>query len=147
MARLTHKQKRFVEEYIKLGNGEKAAIAAGFAKKGAGVASCRMLKDPKIREYYDELFAQVSQKTLVDAEYVINGLKEVAERCMQRKPVMVFNHIEKKLEQEVDENGEGVWEFDSSGANKALELLGKHAGAFEKDNDQKKGTIVVEITD
>jgi phage terminase small subunit len=34
------------------------------------------------------------------------------------------------VRQACDAEGEGVWEFDSSGANKSLELIGKHLGAF-----------------
>jgi hypothetical protein len=43
---------------------------------------------------------------------------------------MVFNPIDKCMEQKTDESGQGVWEFDSNGANKALELMGKHVAMF-----------------
>ena len=44
---------------------------------------------------------------------------------MQAKPVL-------------DENEETVeYRFDASGANKSLQLLGMHVGAFEADNTQK----------
>jgi len=49
---------------------------------------------------------------------------------MQRKAVMAFDHEKKCKVQATNEAGEGVWTFDSSGANRAIELLGKHLGTF-----------------
>jgi phage terminase small subunit len=66
----------------------------------------------------------------VTQDFVVMGLKEVAERCMQRVPVMRWDREEKAHVQVTDEQGEGVWQFDSSGANRSLELLGKHLGVF-----------------
>jgi predicted phage gp36 major capsid-like protein len=48
---------------------------------------------------------------------------------MQARPVMTMG-AGGQLEQKVDENGNNVWQFDSNGANKALELLGKHVAMF-----------------
>jgi hypothetical protein len=47
--------------------------------------------------------------------------------------------------QKKDDDDNNVWEFDSAGANKAFELLGRHIGLFEKDNSQAKANIVVNI--
>ena len=81
-----------------------------------------------------------SQKTLVDAHYVVERLKVVAERCLQAHPVMVWDPKQKAMVQKVDEDGNHVWEFDSVGANRALELLGKHKAMFT-DNINNKHTI------
>ena len=56
---------------------------------------------------------------------------------MQATPVMRFDNVEMRMVQVKDDDGRDVWEFDSNGANKALELIGKHVGVFEKDNNQK----------
>ncbi len=61
----------------------------------------------------------------MDADYVVTNLRRVAERCMQLRPVRNSDG-----EQEVDEAGKPVWGFDSRGAVRALELLGKHVGCF-----------------
>lgn len=60
------------------------------------------------------------------------GLKEVAQRCLQRVPVMEFDRVERRMVQAQTEGGKDVWEFDSTGANRSFELLGKHLGMFEK---------------
>jgi phage terminase small subunit len=62
---------------------------------------------------------ELAERTLVTKEYVMQGLREVAERCMQKKPVL-------------DRQGEftGEWQFNPQGANKAYELMGKELGMF-----------------
>lgn len=59
-------------------------------------------------------------KTGLDREWVISRLMTVAERCMQSEPVL-------------DRKGEptGEYQFDSSGANQALKMLGDTMGLFK----------------
>lgn len=140
------KKERFCELYVQLNNATEAAKQAGYSQKTAYSQGCRLLKDAECANYIATLRAKLSEETGITTEFVINNLKEVAERCLQKRPVMVFNHVEKRMEQKVDEDtGEGVWEFDSSGANKALELLGKHLGVFDRDNKQKNHDIIVDV--
>ena len=70
------------------------------------------------------------EENIIDADYVLEGLKEVAEKCMQRIP----------------SDGEGrPYPFNAAGANKALELLGKHLGMFTEKGDAG-GNLEVCIT-
>lgn len=48
LRRLTHKQEKFVQAYIKLNDPVKACIAAGFAVKSASVEANRLLKRANI---------------------------------------------------------------------------------------------------
>ena len=41
------------------------------------------------------------------------------------------------------ENDNNLWKFDSMGANKALDMLMKHTGGYEVDNNQKSGINIV----
>ena len=52
----------------------------------------------------------------MSAKWVLDRLKEVAERCMEA------THVRDRSGKIVD----GEWTFDSAGANRSLELLGKH---------------------
>ena len=62
---------------------------------------------------------------------------------MQKKPVMKFNREEKCMKQVVDEEtGEGVWQFDSAGTNRALELIGRHLALFV-DKTEHSGTVML----
>ena len=49
------RQKRFVEEYLRLGNGKEAAVAAGYSPKGAEQQASRLLAMPEVQAYRREL--------------------------------------------------------------------------------------------
>ncbi len=139
--KLNAKQRAFVFEYLKDRNATQAAIRAGYSEKTAYSIANENLNKPEIAAAIAEQTKAVEAKALVTGEWVVMALKEVAERCMQRTAVMVKRDGEYVQETEVNEAGEevGVWEFDSSGANRALELLGKHKGLFVADAAGDKG--------
>lgn len=124
------KQRAFVREYLKDQNGKQAAIRAGYSKNTAESQASRLLRNAKVRAEIEKKTKFLEEKVLVTKEFVVRGFKEVAERCMQQVPVMEFDAEAKTYLQKVDEDGRTVWKFDSGGANKALECLGKHLGIF-----------------
>ncbi len=131
MSELTQKQERFVEEFLLDLNATQAAIRAGYGERSAKVQGCRMLTNDNIsRAIADRLMVR-AKRTELSQDEIIEALREVRDRCMQRKPVMVFDRESRQMVQKIDvKTGEGMWTFDSSGANRALELLGKHLGMF-----------------
>lgn len=134
---LNDRQELFCLEYLIDLNATKAATRAGYSEKTAGAEGSRLLKNVKIRARVREMMQARSEQTLVDACFVIENLVEVVQRSLQAKEVEKWNH-EKGCY-----TGTGEYEFNAHGANKALELLGKHLGIFEKDNTQKKDTSVL----
>ena len=142
---LSAKQQRFVEEYIKdPQNLASAYKRAGYSACGhsAEVNASRLLKNAEIKASIAEAQKEVRKETLVTVAYVVAGLKEVAQRCLQRERVMVGAGKERKQLQIVTTDPEtgkqvtaNVWTFDSGGANRSLELLGKHVGAFSDDEE------------
>lgn len=140
MGELTDKQRRFCEEYIIDFNGTQAAIRAGYSKNTANEQASRMLANVNIQGYLKALKEQVSKRTGITVDWVVGRLKEISDRCMQAEPVMVYDP---------DTGGyveSGEYKFDSSGANKSTELLGKHLGVFGKDNSQKKPELITPET-
>lgn len=135
MGNMNPKWQRFAEEYLVDLNMTAAYKRAGYKAKGhaAETNAARLLKNAEVQKLVQAGRDKVSQKTLVSVEFVIEGLKEVAQRCMERVPVMAGQGKDRK--QAKNAKGEGVWEFDSSGANRAFELLGKHVGAFTENTD------------
>lgn len=115
---LTVRQRFFVDSYLKDGNATKAAIAAGYSETSARVQGVRLLRNDNVSAEIDRVIKKAAEKTLTTAESVLSSLRNVAERCMQAVPVM------KKVDGEWVETGE--FRFDAAGANRALELLGKH---------------------
>lgn len=122
MQELTGQQKLFVHEYLVDLCAKQAAIRAGYSAKTAEAMSHKLMQKPHIRAAIQKRMDKRSKKTDITAEYVLSNLKELVERCMQKEPVMV--------RQGNDWVESGEWKFDSSGANKSLELLGKHLKLF-----------------
>jgi len=117
--KLTERQKQFILEYLVDLNASAAAARAGYSKKNAHIKGYRLLKDPRITAEIDRARQERISRTEITADYVLSQLKEIVERCMQREAVK-------------DRSGKetGEYRFDASGANKALELLGKHLKLF-----------------
>lgn len=134
--KLTPKQQMFVKEYLVSLNATQSAIKAGYSPKTACEQSSRLLANVKIQEAIQKGNDKRAEKLDISAEWVLNNLKTVAERCMQAEPVMV------REGNEWVESGE--FRFDSSGANKALEIIGKHLKLFtDKIEERSEQTLTI----
>lgn len=100
---LTPKQEMFCLEYLIDLNATQAAMRAGYSLKTAKDIACENLAKPNIQSRIAQAMAERSEKTKIDAAYVLKMSNELLLRCM------------------VD--GE---DFSPSGAGKALDLIGKH---------------------
>jgi phage terminase small subunit len=140
---LTPKQQRFCEEYIVDLNATQAAIRAGYSKKTAGSQGHDLLKKPAIQELVGKMRADQSEATGITAKSVLERLNAVANRCMDAEPV--YSKFGQPLVV-VTEDGDvaPVWSFQASGANRALELLGKNLGLFG-DKVTHDGTVTVKV--
>jgi phage terminase small subunit len=127
---LMPKQARFVEEYLIDLNATQAAIRAGYSAKTARQIGEQNLKKPDISRAIEKALAARSARTRLTQDWVLEQLEETLRRCLQRKPVMAWSKEKKRMVQTTNEEGEGVWTFDSQGANRAAELIGKHLGMF-----------------
>ena len=68
-----------------------------------------MLSNPKVSEYLKSKAEEKLKKADVTAERVIQSLVEVANRCMQKVPVMTKGKDPKQVQERVeDENGNEV---------------------------------------
>lgn len=116
---LTAKQQRFVDEYLIDLNATQAAIRAGYSAKTAGAIGNENLQKPAIAAAIMDAKDARAERTEVTAEWVVERLVENHNRAMQAEPVLDGRG-----------NPTGVYRYDGGVANKALELLGKHAGMF-----------------
>jgi phage terminase small subunit len=123
MPKLTDKQEAFCQEYLIDLNATQAAIRAGYSEHTANVIGPENLAKPCIAEKIAELKAERSERVQVDADFVLQGLINVATRCMQEEEVMIRNADGSMI-------GSGEYKFEHSGANRAYELLGKHLKLF-----------------
>ncbi len=131
------KQLLFAQEYLKDPNAKKAAIKAGYSQKTAKEKGYQLLQMEDVKSYLNEKRGQAEQETGVSLKWCIDRLKDISDRCMQAVEVTVSDGAGGRI-------GTGEYQFDSSGANKATELIGRHLGIFEKDNSQKKPEITGE---
>lgn len=137
---MTGKQNVFVQEYLKDMNATQAAIRAGYSHKTAYSIGQENLNKPEIKKAIDAAMSERSKRANLTADYVLQNLHEIAERCMQKSPVMV------KGEQAIDDEGRHIWTFDAKNAIRALELLGKHLAMFsDKAREQEQTPEDVKI--
>lgn len=146
---MNKKQELFCLEYLKDFNATRAYKEVYWVKqKTAEVQGCKMLSNPKVSEYLKSKAEEKLKKADVTAERVIQSLVEVANRCMQKVPVMMKWGIQ-AVEIIKDENGNEqlaqVWKFDSAWANSALEKLGKYLKLFT-DKVELSGEVITWIT-
>jgi phage terminase small subunit len=114
------RRERFCQEYRRDPNATQAAIRAGYSAKTAETQGSRLLRNVQVAARLNWLAAGDAEAAGLDARWVLDRLQEVAVRCMEAVPVR-------------DRRGEiieGAWTFDAGGANRALELLGKHLRLF-----------------
>lgn len=158
MAKLTDKQERFCEEYLIDLNGSQAAIRAGYSKDTAGSIGFENLKKPEIQNRIQELQLERSQRTGITADMVlqelakcgftniqdyINGnlsIKDIA--SLDADKTKAIASIKKTIT-EFEGGSKEMVEFKLHDKLKALEMIGRHIGFFEKDNNQSKLKIVV----
>jgi phage terminase small subunit len=135
---LTPKQERFIQNYLIDLNATQAAIRAGYSPKTANEQGSRLLANVSISRLIEAEQNKRAGKVGLDSEWVLRRLKDISDRCMQAEPVL------KREGNEWVESGE--YTFDSSGANKSTELIGKHLGMF-KDSLNVNANMNVQIVD
>ena len=108
--KLPAQHKLFCEQYIKCkGNGTKAAIAAGYSKKTARSKASQLLTKVNLLEYINKLQNKVSEKILIETEWIMNELIE--------------NHKSARKNRQY------------AASNQALIALGKHIGMWKEKKE------------
>lgn len=69
--KLSPKQKKFCEFYVKLGNATDAGVKAGYSKKYIGTNTDKLLKNTKIQKYISELATDAENSRIADAREVL----------------------------------------------------------------------------
>lgn len=150
---LTPKQERFVQEYLVDLNATQAAIRAGYSEANASRIASELLDKTHVRELIDEARAERSEKTKIDAHWVLERLaaEAVADvgdlydengKFLPVKdwPLIWRQGLVAGVKTHVSEDGVAIIDVKLSDRVRRLELIGKHIGvnAFQ-DVVQHKG--------
>lgn len=136
---LTPKQQAFVAEYLKTGNATEAVKRAGYQCKSddaARMQGSRLLTNDNVQGAIKEAKAKVMDVAIVDATFVLNGLRDIALAGMVQVPKRDFEG-----NQEIDKNGQPAWRMiDAPSATGALKTIAQCIG-LGKDKDEKDQAI------
>ena len=127
MKQLTKQQKQFVMEYIKLLDGEKALLRAGYKVSNPAAYASKLLEnDSIVNEINKQLKLQIEALN-VQKGYVIRKLLQIAEFSLEEEDIL-----------DKDGNYTGKKKLrDSSAGLKALESLCKYLGiSAQSANDE-----------
>lgn len=134
--KLTLKQQKFADEYIKTGNVYQSAKNAGYSENYAKGNSVKLLENVSVSEYIENRMAELKSEAIADQTEVLEYLTSVMRREKKEVVVVTVTKEESKwvdgkkqtTKTEVPELVEIPAKL--SDANKAAELLGKRYKLF-----------------
>jgi len=144
VAKLTPKQKRFVDEYLIDLNATQAAIRAGYSKKNADKIGWELLGKTRIKAAIDKAIKAREERTKVTQDKVVKELAKLAFSNMKEFAEWGPDGIRFIESEELDDeaaacvaeiaqvntkNGTNT-KFKLHDKKGALELLGRHLGMF-----------------
>lgn len=134
MKKLTIKQKKFADEYIKTGNATQSAINAGYSENYAKAQSSKLLENVGIKSYIDERMKELEEEAIADQTEVLKFLTRIM-RDEEKEEVLVNIG---NFEQEVQEV-----KVSAKDRIKAAELLGKRYGSWTDKVDLSSDLTLV----
>ena len=156
---MTPKKKKFAKEYIIDLNATQAAIRSGYSKKTAKSQGQRLLTDDDIHYQLEKEIKKREKRTEITGDMIV---KELATVAFVKESDFYHDDGRVKLLSELTDSqksalasfgvksvhiGDGEYEeipiFKMQDKMKALEMLGKHFGIFEKDNSQSKTELII----
>ena len=154
MSKLTPKQQRFADEYIKEPNATQAAKKAGYSENSAEAIGFENLRKPKIAEYIKKRMEKVEKKLIADADEVLETLT----RTLRREATEHIVVTVKSRRVYTDDEGNKVTEDVEipqvveipamlKDVNKSAELIGKRWKIFDRllEDDESEKAITINI--
>ena len=122
MKKLTIKQKKFADEYIKTGNAYKSALNAGYSENYAKNATKFLLENNgQISAYIDERMKKLEEEAIADQAEVLKFLTRIM-RDEEKEEVLVnIGNFEQEIQ---------AMKVSAKDRIKAAELLGKRYGSW-----------------
>ncbi|API72608.1 MULTISPECIES: terminase small subunit [Leuconostoc] len=100
--KLTPKQKKFADEYIKTGNATQSAIEAGYSKKYANTNAPKLLQNTTLKQYIEKCMANIASNRVMSYTEAVELLTSIA-RGEEKETVVVATPVSvEKVEKEAD---------------------------------------------
>lgn len=100
--KLTPKQKKFADEYIKTGNATQSAIEAGYSKKYANTNAPKLLQNTTLKQYIEKCMAEIASNRVMSYTEAVELLTSIA-RGEEKETVVVATPVSvEKVEKEAD---------------------------------------------
>lgn len=100
--KLTSKQKKFADEYIKTGNATQSAIEAGYSKKYANTNAPKLLQNTTLKQYIEKCMAEIASNRVMSYTEAVELLTSIARgELMETVVVGTMDGVE-TVEKEAD---------------------------------------------
>lgn len=138
--KLTERQRRFSDEYIKTGNAYRSCINAGYSEKYALTNSHKLLENTRIKSYIDERLDAIKSYEIAEQKEILAYLTRVMRG--QETDTEVIPISVGKGKQELREIDKKV---DSNIRVKSAELLGKRYGTWIDKQENNNSVIIIDV--
>lgn len=137
MKKLTIKQKKFADEYIKTGNIYQSAINAGYSENYAKTNACKLLEKDSVKAYVDKKLSELEAESIAESKEVLQYLTSV---------LRGETHDEVYYKTEYGGEALGQVKVQNKDRLKAAELLMRRFGLNASDLEKEKQEIQIEKT-
>lgn len=138
--KLTLKQQRFADEYIKTGNVEQSAINAGYSKSYSRGNAHKLVANVSVKEYIDERLEEIKSESIADQTEIMQYLTSVLRGEINDQELMNVPVGDFESEVQIHEK-----RSDTTARTKAAELLGKRYTMWTEKQEITNRNIEINV--
>lgn len=95
--KLTPKQRKFANEFIKTNNAYQSAIKAGYSKNYASVGTKKLLENVRIQNYIQQKTGDVEKRESVEADEVLKNVYRIAAGKPIKRDFVQTDNLKKEI--------------------------------------------------
>ena len=137
MAKLTEKQKRFIDFYIETSNASESARRAGYSPKNINTNATKILQNTTVQSEINKRLSQLASERIAGAEEVLKYLTAVMRGEEVEEQVVTVGTGQGESEVEIVKN-----KVSPKDRIKAAELLGKRYGLQQPEEGLKQNLSI-----
>lgn len=157
---MNEKHERFCQEYMLDLNATQAAIRTGYSEERAAVTGSELIARDDVQKRISALKKERSQRVSLEADQVIKELAAIAFsnistfvsiKIIDGAPTLEFSDFSKLSQSDlsaiaqVSQGRYGI-RLRMHGKVSALDMLMRHLGLYESDNEQRKESVLEGMT-